>query len=99
MPESGCVSVAGGRGSVSSKLDTAGFMFVILSLLLRSERLEALCLLRGLFDGAHVHERLLGEMIPLALEQLFEAAHRISHRDVFAGVPVNTSATLNGWLK
>src|SRR5712691_11066054 len=47
MPESGCVSVPGGRGSVSSKPDTAGCMWVILS----PVRRRPLSCLLGARDG------------------------------------------------
>src|SRR6266511_5360370 len=47
--------------------------------------LERFGLLRCFFDGADVHESLLGQVVPLALEQLFEAAHGVGHGDVLAG--------------
>src|SRR5438445_10448740 len=46
--------------------------------------LKRLGLLRGLFDGADVHEGLLGEVVPLAFEEFLEAAHGVAYGDVLA---------------
>src|SRR5919199_276962 len=46
--------------------------------------LQRFCLLRRLLDRANVHEGLLGQVVPLAFEQLLEAADRVGDRDVLA---------------
>src|SRR2546421_13082845 len=46
---------------------------------------HTLALLTCLLDRADVVERLLGEIVVLALEHLAEAAHRIGHLHVLAG--------------
>ncbi len=50
----------------------------------RAERLQRFGLLRRLFDGADVHERLFGQVVPLAFEQLLEAATVSASGDVLA---------------
>src|SRR5262245_35093996 len=46
---------------------------------------HALGLLGGLLDGADVHERALGQVVPLAVAQLLEAADGVRQRRDLAG--------------
>src|SRR5690348_7202983 len=50
-----------------------------------SSYLERFGFLGCLFDCSDVHKCLLGKMVPLAVEQLLEAAHRIGDGDVLSG--------------
>src|SRR5437868_5711195 len=45
---------------------------------------QGLSLLCRFLDCADIHECLLGQMVPLALEQLLEAAHRVGDWHVLA---------------
>src|SRR3954454_9703440 len=52
---------------------------------LRGLRRQLLRLGRRLLDGADVHERLVGQVVPLAVAQLVEGADGVRQRDVDAG--------------